>query len=238
MDRMNREPRRKEGFWCWRDGGAGARVCFTGRGPNLDLTASVTTLAPPGVEPAWARQRHSVVVREAVAGCAGTADALVTRSGALALTVVTADCVPVLLAGGAGELAAIHAGWRGIAGRIVPVAVERLGVPGDVTSWIGPAIGRCCYEVGEEVAAAVVAGLSAGPADRAAAADRVVCGGPTGRPHLDLRAAVEMQLAASGVRRIRHVDYCTRCEARLWSYRRDGCLAGRNIAFIFADPSS
>ncbi len=235
---MKREPRREKGFWCWRARGGGARVCFAGRGPDLDLAVAVRALASPGFEPAWVRQVHSAVVCEAVAGLSGTADALMAPAPSdrrkarslLALTVVTADCVPVLLAGGAGELAAIHAGWRGIAGGIVPATVERLGSPaGEATAWVGPAIGRCCYEVGAEVAAEVIAGV------RVTVPDRVIHVDPAGRPHLDLRAAVEMQLAASGVRRIHQIEHCTRCDPQLWSFRREGHRAGRNLAFILAD---
>ncbi|HEX2164551.1 MAG TPA: laccase domain-containing protein, partial [Thermoanaerobaculia bacterium] len=97
--------------------------------------------------------------------------------------------------------------------------------PAGWTAWIGPALGPCCYEVGEEVAEAV-----------AAASDPAVVSRPAAgaRPRLDLAAAARRQLAALGVEDVRTVAACTRCEADLlWSYRRDGRRAGRNHAFIW-----
>lgn len=201
----------------------------------MELAAAVRLLAPSGLEPAWLEQVHSAQILEAVAGCAGEADGLLTRRRDLALAIVTADCVPVLIAGeGIGEgreLAAVHAGWRGIAGKIVPAAIGRLASrPAAMRAWIGPAIGKCCYEVGEDVAARVVRGTG----ETAGAA--LVRRGPRGRPHLDLAAAVESQLRSAGVVRIRRVERCTRCDAELWSYRRQGRGAGRNLALIFPVP--
>jgi YfiH family protein len=140
---------------------------------------------------------------------------------------VTADCVPVLLGGGS-RIAAVHAGWRGIAAGIVGAALTRLGVPGrELIAWLGPAIGACCYEVGDEVAREVAA----------ASGSAVVADGPRGRPHLDLAAAVAAQLRRGGVEQLRTVDRCTRCDdGRLWSYRREGPEAGRNVAFVWLRP--
>ena len=91
---------------------------------------------------------------------------------------MTADCVPVLVAGPEG-LAAIHAGWRGIVGGIIPATLARMkGEPAEWTAWVGPAIGACCYEVGDDVARQVVG--ASGP--------EVAIPGPAGKPHLDLPA--------------------------------------------------
>ncbi len=221
---MDLQPRKDHDFWCWRDGSGEVAVCFAGKGPRLERAAAIRALVPAGIEPAWLEQIHSATVREAVAGGAGTGDALITRRPALALAVFTADCVPILLAG-RGRVAAVHAGWRGIALRIVPAALARLGVPGaETTAWIGPAIGACCYEVGEEVAERVVV----------ASAEDIAQRRPAGRPHLDLAAASRAQLRAGGVAEIRSLERCTRCDAaHLWSYRRDGAAAGRNLALIW-----
>lgn len=221
---MDAQPRKDRDFWCWRDGRGEVAVCFAGKGPQLERAAAIRALLPAGVEPGWLEQIHSASVREAVPGCAGAGDALFTRRPALALTVFTADCVPILLAG-RDRVAAVHAGWRGLAQGIVPAALVRLAVPGDeTTAWIGPAIGVCCYEVGAEVAARVAA----------ASADEVAHRGPSGRPHLDLAAAVRAQLRAGGVDEIHRLERCTRCDAaHLWSYRRDGTAAGRNLALIW-----
>jgi hypothetical protein len=194
------------------------------------------SLLPPGVEGAWLRQVHSATVVAARPGENGPGDALVTDRPGLAVAVVTADCVPILLAvrGGrsAGRIAAVHAGWRGLAGRVLPAALERLDADGgDVIAWIGPAIGPCCYEVGPEVAAEVAAAVSGTPVSRP---------GPRGRPHLDLVAAATAQLREHGVAESRIVGACTRCRGdRLWSYRRHGADAGRNLAVIWrTDPGS
>jgi YfiH family protein len=152
---------------------------------------------------------------------------LVTVAVGLALSVITADCVPVLLATAEGHLAAIHAGWRGIAGGIVPVAARELPRDGQqVRAWIGPAIGPCCYEVEGDVARAVA---------EASSAEAVVPGaGRDGRPHLDLRLAVRHQLEREGFPSPRRLGPCTRCHPEwLHSYRGSGPAAGRNVAFIW-----
>ena len=91
-------------------------------------------------------------------------------------------------------------------------------------AWIGPAIGVCCYEVGEEVADRV--GAVGGP--------EVVRSGGGDRPHLDLARAVEYQLRRAGVESIERLGPCTRCSPRLLhSYRRDGAGAGRNLTYVW-----
>jgi YfiH family protein len=174
-------------------------------------------------------QIHSAEVVVARDGACGRADALVSSEAGLALSVVTADCVPLLMHA-RGAIAAVHAGWRGIAagvvGRAVEALEERRAVPGTASAfaWIGPAIGACCYEVGHEVAARVAAASDAS----------VIHTGPNERPHLDLAAAVAAQLRRVGIDEIRIIDACTRCHPEwLWSYRRHGSRAGRNHAFIW-----
>ena len=224
-------PQPRGGFPVWGAAWRDVEIRFVGRGAggSREAILAAVEVDPPPV--AWARQVHSSRVLAARPGACGEGDALVAAQPGLALSVATADCVPVLLAGGPG-LAAIHAGWRGILAGVVPAAVAALpGVePGGVVAWVGPAIGLCCYEVGEEVAAAVAA----------ASAPTVVVRpdpgppGRPGRPHLDLTAAVVVQLAAAGVEEIHRFAECTRCAvARLWSFRRDGERAGRNLAFIW-----
>jgi YfiH family protein len=214
------------GGFLWRGGLPGVAVAFAGRGPGGSRTEALTRIAGRELPVAWAKQVHSARVLTADrAGECGEGDALVTpRGSGLALAVVTADCVPVLVAGPRG-LAAIHAGWRGIVAGVVGEAmVAMTALPGPWVAWIGPAIGPCCYVTGADVAAQVAA----------ASSPRVVLPGPAGRPHLDLAAAVRLQLAAAGVRRLHTVPGCTRCDAaRLHSYRRDGKGAGRNHAFIW-----
>jgi YfiH family protein len=203
-------------------------VRFTGRGITNDREETLRAIAPSAPPLAWAKQVHSAVALAARPGMCGEGDALFTEEAGLALSVVTADCVPILLAGPRG-LAAIHAGWRGLADGVIASALEKLqGSSGEWTAWIGPAIGACCYEVGEDVAERVVA--ASGP--------EVVIPGPTGRPHLDLPHAARLQLAAAGVGEVNVLPRCTRCDTeKLWSYRREGKRAGRNMAFIWRMPS-
>jgi YfiH family protein len=199
-------------------------VRFVGRGAPQQREGALASVAPDGLELAWARQVHSARVLPASAGACGEGDALWTARPGLALCVATADCVPVVLAAPAC-VAAVHAGWRGLAAGVIAATVTAMGLaPAALTAWLGPAIGPCCYEVGPEVAAAV----------RAASGGGVVRPGAEGRPHIDLPGAAARQLAAAGVRRIRPAKECTRCAGdRLWSYRGQGPGAGRNLAFVW-----
>ncbi len=227
-------PEWQGGYWVWRDGLGDVEVVFTGRDPLEEAAArperqAVLDRVEPAAPPvAWAKQIHSLRALAAQAGACGEGDALFTAEEGLALSVITADCVPVLLAA-PDRLAAVHAGWRGIAGNIVAETLTAAGGrPEDWTAWIGPSIGPCCYEVGEDVAAQVVA----------ASAPEVSIPGPAGKPHLDLYEAVRRQLEAAGVREVRVIRACTRCDGeRLWSYRREGKGAGRNMGFIWRKRS-
>lgn len=212
------------GVWSWKGGMQGVSVVLAGRGVEGSRAEAFERITGEARPVAWARQIHSTRVLTAKAGECGEGDALVTRENDLALSIVTADCVPVLLSGPAG-IAAAHAGWRGIAAGVVGATVAALGgSPKECQAWIGPAIGPCCYETGQDVADQVVA----------ASHPAIASIGPAGRPHLDLQAAVRHQLQAAGIHEIQAVPLCTRCEeTRLHSYRRDGKRAGRNHAFIW-----
>ena len=178
--------------------------------------------------PAWLKQRHSAeALRVEEPGFRGEGDALVVSRPGVAATVFVADCVPVLIAAGE-SVAAVHAGWRGLAGGVLTSAmraIKRAGGadPATAEAWIGPAIGSCCYEVGEDVAREVEAASDA----------EVVIRRPGRKPHLDLVLAASKQLAALGVGRTSSSGRCVRCDPEWWSYRRDGARAGRNYAFIW-----
>ncbi len=226
-------PRASGGHAVWSGDDGGVEVRFVGRGPAASRAAeraAVLAGMEPGAAPpvAWARQIHSAEVLSAVAGECGAGDALWTAEPGLALSIATADCVPVVLAGPEG-IAAVHAGWRGLAAGILPRTVETVAAalgadPAGWRAWIGPAIGPCCYEVGDEVASQVAA----------ASVPEVVVAGAAGKPHLDLAAAAAAQLRAAGVGGSETIAACTRCgEDHLWSYRRDGKGGGRNLAFIW-----
>lgn len=176
------------------------------------------------------RQVHGVAVVTAGGGARVEADGIVTARRGVAVGVVTADCVPaLLLARGAGVVAAVHAGWRGAAAGVLESALAHLrrdfGVePADVEATLGPAIGPCCYQVGPEVRAAFVerSGDVSAPAWRPSG-DRLL---------LDLRLAVQLVLGAAGVGVVRTVGPCTACTPALASYRRDGAATGRQLSFI------
>lgn len=223
-------PFERGGYPVWEDRRGDVEIRFVGRGPAGGRDEVLARLREPG-EPelpvAWAKQIHSArVLPVAAPGECGDGDALTTDRPGLALAVVTADCVPVLLAGPPEDprIAAVHAGWRGLVSRVIPATLQALGSPEGWTAWIGPAIGPCCYEVGEEVAAAIAA---------ASTPDAVVPH-PGGRPHLDLVRAAAHQLKAAGAVDITALPLCTRCEGtRLSSYRREGKGGGRNLAYIW-----
>lgn len=219
-------PSLEGGTWTWRGGERKVRVAFTGRGPEREAAAILALLEAEPPRLAWAKQIHSATVLPARPGHCGEGDALTTSEAGLALAIFTADCVPVVLAGPEG-IAAVHAGWRGIAAGILPTALASVTAdPSSWKAWIGPAIGPCCYEVGEDVAEEVVAVSTA----------EIAVPGPNGRPHLDLQKAARVQLERLGVREISAALGCTRCEQeKLWSYRREGKGGGRNVAFIWRE---
>jgi YfiH family protein len=143
-----------------------------------------------------------------------------------------ADCVPLLLADPyGGAVAAVHAGWRGIVAGVVPAALRALGERGagipTVVAAVGPAVGSCCYEVGDDVAVEVA--RSAGVEAR----DLTI--GRGSAVYLDLRRAVWSQLRLEGLSEgsIHIAPWCTACAAELFdSYRRLGAGAGRQMACI------
>jgi len=145
-------------------------------------------------------------------------DALITESLDVPIAILTADCVPVSLVDrSARQLAVIHAGWRGIAAGVVANTVAQFDRPGRLRAMIGPAICIDHYQVGEDVARAVIEG-AAGPVPSFL---------KDGRMFLDVRGAVAAALRSSGVRDVEQADGCTAGEPdRFFSYRRDG-VTGR-----------
>lgn len=155
-------------------------------------------------------------------------DALVTGRRGLALAVLTADCVPVLLADpAAGIAAAAHAGRPGLVAGVVPAAVEAMVArgadPSRITARTGPAVCGRCYEVPaamrDEVAAAV-------PESWAETS--------WGTPAVDVVSGVHAQLAALGIRDRGRSDFCTRESGDHFSYRRDR-TTGRLAGYVWLD---
>jgi purine-nucleoside/S-methyl-5'-thioadenosine phosphorylase / adenosine deaminase len=146
------------------------------------------------------------------------ADILATRLAGVAVGTLVADCLPVVLAGDR-LLVSVHAGWRGLAGGVLPTAVSLFGPPASIAAWIGPGIGPCHYEVGPEVVAAVDASTP-----------RAVHRRRNGRSFLDLRATASAALRALGVPEIEVIEECTACSPdRFFSHRRDG-VTGRHAS--------
>jgi hypothetical protein len=186
-------------------------------------------LALPG-EPHWLRQVHGIDVAE-VAGAAAdqppVADAAVTRLRGEPLAILTADCLPVLFCAADGsEIAAAHAGWRGLAGGVLEATLRHLQTPaGAVMVWLGPCIGAASYEVGDEVREAFIA-------DDAAA---TACFAPTRPDHwlCDLAGLARHRLAHAGVSAIYGGGFDTLADPRFYSYRRDAARSGRFASLIW-----
>jgi YfiH family protein len=152
-------------------------------------------------------------------GQLGDGDALLESTPGHLVAVKTADCIPILLVDAEHRaVAAVHAGWRGTVQHIVQRALEAMAEefgsqPAHLHAAIGPGIGKCCYEVGAEVAAQF---------------------GLTGPGHVDLVEANRSQLSAAGVpnRQLYTANLCTKCRAdEFYSYRRDKDQAGRMLSF-------
>ncbi len=151
------------------------------------------------------------------------ADGHAVAAPGLAAMVLTADCIPVVL-GADRAVAALHAGWRGLAAGVLEegvCALREVGGEGEVVALVGPCAGACCYEVGEEVHAAFDGVPIGDRRDRRSASN--------GRL-IDLRAIAHERLLAAGVGRVQDVAACTICDARYFSYRREGARAGRQAA--------
>jgi YfiH family protein len=189
---------------------------------NHARLGAATGCAPEHV--LYGRQVHGPVVRRVTEAPApgrpvseedGQATALAGH-GAL---VFVADCLPVLLAAG-GAVAAVHAGWRGLAGGVIAAGVAALrdvGGRGAVTALIGPGARSCCYETGEDVHAAF-------------AGD----GARVGERRLDLALIARRRLEAAGAAAVHDVGLCTICHPQLFfSHRRDDGVTGRQAGLAW-----
>jgi YfiH family protein len=176
-----------------------------GGGPGVAATAGSHVVA------AAAGDEHaSVVAEEGQATAAAAADGQATTLRGVGTMVLAADCLPVVL-GSSGAVAVLHAGWRGLAAGVLEEgvrALRELGGGEQIAAIIGPGAGACCYEVGEQVHAALGGGHRHGR-------------------RLDLAAHAGDRLAAAGVGPIERVEVCTICDERYFSHRREGQRAGR-----------
>jgi purine-nucleoside/S-methyl-5'-thioadenosine phosphorylase / adenosine deaminase len=162
-------------------------------------------------------QVHSARVLQAAPAVRGQHD-----EPGLPILAMSADCLPIVLVRGGDELPAVavlHVGWKGLLAGIIASGVKALG-DGTLAAAIGPGIGPCCYEVGEEVAA---------PFRERFGADVVR------ESRLDLWTSAERALRAAGVERVDRFDRCTACEPdTFFSHRRDAGRTGRQgvIAYV------
>ncbi len=180
-------------------------------------------------EPVWLEQVHGVEIANAdLAACRVVADASVARQRGSVCVVMTADCLPVLLCDEEGTVvAAVHAGWKGLAAGVIEATVKEMGVaPRKLMAWFGPAIGPEAFEVGAEVRAAFMA-------HDASAAGAFKPHGEQGKYLADIYLLARLRLKAVGVSRISGDGYCTyRQKDKFFSYRRDG-VTGRMGTFIW-----
>ncbi|MBW8898109.1 MAG: peptidoglycan editing factor PgeF, partial [Massilia sp.] len=188
----------------------------------------------PG-RPAWIAQVHGADVVDAATvqpgGPVCTGDASISTVPGVVCAILTADCLPVLFADLGGKVAgAAHAGWRGLAGGVLEqtVAAMRAAGAGEITAWLGPAIGPDAFEVGPDVKAAYEAALPGQVDD----AFRVHPDRP-GKYLADIYLLARRTLARAGVTRVHGGGRCTATDADwFYSYRRDG-VTGRQASLIW-----
>ncbi|MCL2871951.1 MAG: peptidoglycan editing factor PgeF [Betaproteobacteria bacterium] len=191
--------------------------------------------------PLWLEQVHGIDVAKmnrspdvvAIRQAPPVADAAVTDAPNVVLALLTADCLPVVIADeNSAALAVVHAGWRSLAGGVLENTVRHLACPAALLmAWLGPAIGPAAFEVGEDVHVAFDA-----PHDAEAAACFVPTG-VAGKWHADLYALARLRLRRLGVPKISGGTWCTYSDARRFFSWRRGRDEGRMATFAFlAEP--
>jgi hypothetical protein len=196
---------------------------------RADLSATLRLPSPP----CWLDQVHGSTVFRATERSAQwrsvEADAIVASVPDIVCVVLTADCLPILVADDAGtEVAAIHAGWRGLADGVIEATFAAMAAPARrVRVWLGPAIGPDSYEVGDEVRTRFLIGdPAAAQAFRATRAGHWLC---------DLYTLARLRLRRLGVQAISGGADCTASDPeRFFSYRRDG-RTGRMASLIWRE---
>lgn len=185
-------------------------------------------LAMPS-EPIWLTQTHSTIVVEATPQHAEqNADASYTHNANRVCVVLTADCLPLLICNRSGTtVAAIHAGWRGLAGGIIENTIEKLALPGsELLVWLGPAIGPQKFEVGRDVYDAFTS--------QDETAKLAFIPGASDKWLANLYMLATQRLNQLGVTAIYGGDYCTHTQSDLFfSYRRDQGKTGRMASTIW-----
>ena len=206
---------------------------------NYEILGSALGFSP--ADTVFTRQTHSAIVARVgradrgqglFAPVPGERDGLITNEPGVVLTVFSADCTPVLLHDPVHRaVGAVHAGWRGTAGGIAAKAVEAMTSafgtrPEDIQAAIGPCIGPCCFETGEDVPAAMVKALGE------EALPAIAGNGP--KYHVNLKQLNEIWLRRAGVVTLEICPDCTACQnRRFWSHRVVGDHRGSLAAVIW-----
>jgi len=190
--------------------------------------AMIDALSLPA-EPVWLNQVHSAMVAVEPSP-EMEADAALTGQAGTVCVVMVADCLPVLFCSDDGaQVAAAHAGWRGLAAGVLENTVAGFAAaPAELHAWLGPAISQDAFEVGDEVREAFL------QADVAAGSCFVR--NDNDRWQADLYGLARRRLALAGVRNVSGGGLCTYGDQeRFFSYRRDG-QCGRMAAFVYRAP--
>lgn len=207
---------------CWLEQVHGTRIADLDTSEPGSVTPCATAASAETVIRPTARTVETVALRQ-------RADGAVTGRAGVVCVIMTADCLPVLLADRRGRrIAAAHAGWRGLLGGVLQNAVQALGAaPQDVVAWLGPAISQPAFEVGEEVRTAF--------AGRGFSTDGAFLPNPRGRWQADLYALARQSLAQAGVTSVYGGSWCTYTDAeRFFSHRRQA-PCGRMATLIWRD---
>lgn len=190
---------------------------------RVDLRAGLQLPAEPG----WMNQTHGTRAVTLERETCRDADAAITRQPGQVAVVMTADCLPILLCNHSGtEVAAVHAGWRGLqAGVVQSTLAAMLSANEDLMAWIGPGISQACFEVGDEVRAAF--------SDSIQGADDYFSAHGSGHWLCDLGGLAERVLNQHGVNRVARDPHCSYRDAELfYSYRR-AATTGRMATLIW-----
>ena len=179
-------------------------------------------------EPIWLQQTHSTIALSATPNHREhEGDASFTHDMNQVCVVLTADCLPILLCNNEGtQVAAIHAGWRGLLNGIIESTLEAMGSPQNILVWLGPAIGPTHFEVGEEVREQFIA------KDNEAA--HAFIPSPNGRWLANIYKLARLRFKKKNINEIYGGNYCTYSDPlSFYSYRRDGARTGRQASLIW-----
>lgn len=203
----------------------------SGEGDKSSANLALKTLFDLPNDPIWLKQRHTnIALPASTQNLFAVADASFSTSSQQVCAILTADCLPVLICNKEGSaIAAIHAGWRGLANGVIEATIEAMAqTPEDLLVWLGPAIGPQKFEVGADV-------FEAFTQKNPEAVDAF-------KPHVpgkwlaDLYGLAKLRLQKRHIQHIYGGEYCTYTQADLFhSYRRNKDQMGRMVSLIWID---